>query len=92
VTWYTVAGGGGVFATGNANWVGALSDSTLIPPNVVPDAMPGVTETLLTIMENLYAVIGAGPAGTTRPSQGNWKSVYAQGSASSAAPNTVNAA
>ena len=31
VTWYTVPGGGGVFATGNASWVGALSDSTADP-------------------------------------------------------------
>jgi hypothetical protein len=92
VTWYTVAGGGGVFATGDANWIGALSDSSLIPPNVVPDATPGVTETLLAIMENLYAVIGTGPASTTQPSRGNWRTIYTPGSASSAAPNSVNAA
>jgi hypothetical protein len=92
VTWYTVADGGGVFATGNANWIGVLSNSSLIPPNVVPDATPGVTEALLAIMENLYAVIGTGPASITQPSQGNWKTVYAPGSTSSAAPNTVNAA
>ena len=41
VTWYTVPGGGGVFATGNASWVGHLSNSTLIPPNVLPDAHRG---------------------------------------------------
>ena len=92
VTWYTVPAGGGVFATGNASWVGALSDSTLIPPNLIPDATPGVTVPLLQIMMNLYSVIGMGPASLTRPSQGNWRTIYAPGSTSSAAPNTVNAA
>ncbi len=92
VTWYTVPGGGGVFATGNAAWVGHLSNSTLIPPNVLPDATPGVAGPLLRVMQNLYAVIGMGPASLTRPSQGNWQSIYAPGSPSSAAPNTVNAA
>ncbi len=28
---------GGVFATGNASWVGQLSNSTLIPPNVLAE-------------------------------------------------------
>jgi hypothetical protein len=92
VTWYTVPGGGGVFATGNASWVGALSDSTLVPPNVVSDATPGITEQLLRMMMNLYGVIGMGPGSVARPSQGNWRTVYAPGSPSSAAPNTVNAA
>ncbi len=91
VTWYTVPGGGGVFATGNASWVGALSDSTLIPPNLIPDPSP-VTAPLLQIMMNLYSVIGMGPASLTRPSQGNWRTIYAPGSPSSAAPNTINAA
>jgi hypothetical protein len=92
VTWYTVPGGGGVFATGNASWVGQLADSTLIPPNVLPNAVPGVTPTLLRAMLNVYSVIGLGPASLTRPSQGNWRTVYAAGTPSSAAPNTINAA
>ena len=92
VTWYTVAGGGGVFATGNASWVAALSDSTLVPPNLVPGPIPGVTAPLLRIMENVYSVIGSGPAALTRPSQGNWRAVYAPGSVSAGAPNTNNAA
>jgi hypothetical protein len=93
ITWYTVpGGGGGVFATGNANWVNVLSDSTLVPPNVVPGPTPGVTAALLRVMENLYSVIGTGPASVTRPSQGTWATVYSPGSPSSAAPDTVNAA
>ncbi len=85
VTWYTVANGGGVFATGNASWVNKLSHSTLVPGNTVPDAIPGVTAPLLRIMENLYSVLGTGPAGATHPSQANWSAIYAGSSAPSAA-------
>jgi hypothetical protein len=92
VTWYTVAGGGGVFATGNASWVGALSNSPLIPPNVLPGSTPGVTDPLSRVMENVYAVIGAGPASLTQPSRGNWSAVYAPGSLSSEAPSSSNGA
>jgi hypothetical protein len=92
ITWYTLPAGGGVFATGNANWVGILSNSQLIPPNVLPAAVPVITDALLRVMENLYSVIGTGPASITRPSQGTWAAAYAPGSPSSAAPNTVNAA
>jgi hypothetical protein len=92
VTWYTVAGGGGVFATGNASWIGALSNSPLVPPNVLPSPIPGVTPVMLRIMENLYSVIGSGPASHTRPSRGNWSAIYTPGSASIAAPNPTNSA
>ncbi len=84
VTWYTVPNGGGVFATGNASWTNKLSHSTLVPGNTVPDAIPGVTEPLLRIMENLYSVLGTGPAAATHPSQGNWSAIYAGASAPSA--------
>ena len=92
MTWYTVPGGGGVFATGNANWLNVMSDSSLVPPNVIPDATPGSTAEVLRMMENVYSVIGGGPASVSHPSQGNWTATYAAGSPSSAAPNTVNAA
>jgi hypothetical protein len=92
VTWYTVPGGGGVFATGNASWIGQMSNSALIPPNVLPSAVPGVTAPLLRIMENVYSVLGSGPASASHPSQGNWSSVYTRGSASLAAPNPPNSA
>jgi hypothetical protein len=93
VTWYTVPnGGGGVFATGNATWIGALVNSTLIPPNVVPDPIPGVTAPLLRVMENLYAVIGMGPASLTQPSQGTWQAVYGSGASSIKGPTVNNAA
>jgi N,N-dimethylformamidase beta subunit-like, C-terminal len=91
VTWYTASNGGGVFATGNASWVNKLSHSTLVPGNTVPDAIPGVTAPLLRIMENLYSVLGRGPAGVTHPSQGNWSAVYA-GSSGPNAPSADNTA
>jgi hypothetical protein len=92
VTWYTVPGGGGVFATGNATWVGQLADSRLIPPDVLPAATPGVTAPLLRIMENVYSVIGLGPASLTRPSQGTWRAAYAPVSPSAAAPDITTSA
>jgi hypothetical protein len=91
VTWYTVAGGGGVFATGNATWIGGMVDSSLIPPNVVPDPIPGVTAPILRIMENIYSVLGTGPASATHPSQGNWTQVYG-GTAVPETPAQSNAA
>lgn len=92
VTWYTVPGGGGVFATGNASWVGQLANSALVPSNVLPSAEPSVTPVLLRVMENVYSVIGSGPGSVSQPSQGTWRSIYTAGSASISAPSTNNAA
>ena len=72
ITWYTTYGGGGVFATGNAAWVNKLAHTTAFPTNVVPAAIPGVTEILLRVMENVYAVLGVGPGSSNQQSQGNW--------------------
>jgi hypothetical protein len=79
VTWYTVPGGGGVFATGNAAWVAALADSTIIPSNLIPHVNPLVTAMCLRIMQNVYAAITFGPASVTQPSQGNWRYAYNPG-------------
>jgi hypothetical protein len=75
MTWYTTYGGGGVFATGNASWVNKLSQTTAFPDNVVPAAIPGVTETLLQVMENVYAVLGVGLGSANQPSRENWSVV-----------------
>jgi hypothetical protein len=91
MTWYTASNGGGVFATGNASFVNKLSHSTLIPPNTVPNAIPGVTVPLLRIMENLYAVLGTGPASATHPSSGNWSATYRGSGAPSAAGSDTTA-
>ncbi len=92
VTWYTVGGGGGVFATGNASWVGQLANCPLVPSNVVPSNVPGVTDPLLRMMENVYSVLGSGPASVFNASQGNWNQVYTPGSRSATAPNISTSA
>ena len=76
MTWYTAPGGGGVIDVGNASWVGQLADAPLIPTNVLPSPVPGVTPYLLRIMENIYSVLGMAPASITHPSTGNWRDVY----------------
>ncbi len=76
VTWYTVPGGGGVFASGNASWVGNLVQPSLIPSNVLPPASPANSDALVRMTENLYGVIALGPASATRPSQGTWRAAY----------------
>jgi hypothetical protein len=78
ITYYTVPGGGGVLASGMASFVFKLSNTTEFPWNIVPKAIPGITEPLLRAMENVYGVFGNGPASAT-PSAGTWSSIY-QGS------------
>ena len=83
MTWYTQAGGGGVFATGTNWWVSKLADNQgLFPAPLVAKAIPGVTGTLATITENVLTVLGTGPADALRPSVANWQSVYPTGSKS----------
>ncbi|MGO9456682.1 MAG: N,N-dimethylformamidase beta subunit family domain-containing protein [Acidimicrobiales bacterium] len=83
MTYYTVPNGGGVLATGMASFVNKLANTTAFPSNVVPAAIPGVTDVLLRAMENVYGAFGAGPASATQPSSGNWTAIY-EGSAASA--------
>ena len=76
ITWYTAQGGGGVLDVGNAHWVSQMSDAPLIPSNVLPAAVPGVTSYVLRIMMNVYSVLGTAPAGATNPSTGTWRTSY----------------
>ncbi|MGH9046261.1 MAG: N,N-dimethylformamidase beta subunit family domain-containing protein, partial [Acidimicrobiales bacterium] len=76
ITYYTTKSGGGVLATGMASWVYKLSDTTEFPSNIVPTAVPEVTEVLLRAMENAYGIFGAGPAWETQPSAGNSAEIY----------------
>ncbi len=73
MTYYTVAGGGGVLASGSAMFVYRLSDAPQIDPNIVIPAIPGVTSVLWRMMENVFALFGAGPASSTQPSVANWR-------------------
>jgi hypothetical protein len=90
ITWYTNYGGGGVFATGNASWVNKLSNTTAFPDNVVPAAIPGVTDVLLRVMENVYAALGLGLGSENNPSRANWATV-APTSGTAVPPPTVTA-
>ena len=85
VTWYTATGGGGVLATGSASWVNKLASADGVPTNVLPGPIDGVTPVLLRAMENVYAVLGAGPAAASHPSQANWQALQAN-AASAPAP------
>jgi hypothetical protein len=93
LTYFTTsASGGGVLASGSAYFVFRLANSTAIPPNVVPQAVPGDTEILLRAMENVYGLFGGGPAGATKPSAGSWASIYTAataGNGSAVATNTA---
>ena len=75
MTYYTVANGGGVLATGSAAFVAKLSNAPHIYSNVIFPAVPGVTSVLWRMMENVFSVFGAGPASVSRASVGNWSQV-----------------
>ena len=93
MTYFTAAGnGGGVLASGSASFVGQLSHTGLIPPNVVPGPVPGVSDIFNRAMENLYGRFGLGPASSYGSSGGNWSAAYTGAAASAAsAAGTVSA-
>jgi len=92
LTYYTSAAGGGVLAAGAASFVNKLSNTTAFPWNIVPKAIPGVTDILLRAMENLYGTFGNGPAGRVQPSTGNWSAVYQGAEAHVGSAQGTNAA
>jgi len=92
ITYYTAPGGGGVLASGMASWVFKLSNTTAFPSNIVPAAIPEVTDVLLRAMENVYGTFGRGPAADGQPSGGNWDTVYQGSSASAPSAQGTNAA
>ena len=92
VTWYTVDGGGGVFATGNASWVGQLANCPLIPSNVLPSDVPGVTDAAAAHDGERLLGPRCRPGVRFNASQGNWRPVYTPGSRSAAAPNISTSA
>jgi len=92
INYYTASGGGGVLATGMASWVFKLSNTTDFPSNIVPAAIPGITEVLLRAMQNVYGTFGAGPASVTKPSGGNWSSIYGGAAALAPTAQGTNAA
>ena len=92
MTYYSTKDAGGVLASGCASFVNFLSDTTGFPWNIVPKAVPGVTDILLRAMENVYGAFGNGPAGASHPSVGNWASVYSGSSGQAGSAAGTNAA
>jgi hypothetical protein len=93
LTYFTTSPtGGGVLASGSAYFVYRLANSTAMPPNILPRAIPGDTEILLRAMENLYGLFGHGAAGATEPSTGNASSVYTGSTAARGSAGPTNAA
>jgi hypothetical protein len=77
MTWYTKAGGGGVFSTGTNWWIYKLSDNQgQFNVGLVPTKTAGVTDPLTTITKTVLSVTGVGPASKTHPSTGNWQNYY----------------
>jgi hypothetical protein len=93
LTYFTPsASAGGVLASGSAYFVYRLANSTAMPPNILPAAIPGETELLLRAMENLYDAFGNGPAAVSTPSGGNWGAVYSGAAALAGPPRPTNSA
>jgi hypothetical protein len=92
ITYYTVPGGGGVLASGMASFVFKLSDTTEFPWNIVPRAIPGITDVLLRAMENVYGTFAFGPASAVNTSSGSWVDVYKGSSAHAPSAEGTNAA
>jgi hypothetical protein len=63
-----------------------------MPPNILPEAIPGETDVLLRAMENLYGLFGHGPAGLTETSTGNASSLYSGTAATTGSAVPTNAA
>ena len=79
MAYYSVPGGGGVFATGTASWVTSLWDA---PPATVNRLGLGVGKAaapLASITVNVLRVFGAGPADERHPSATNWRHFYSPG-------------
>jgi hypothetical protein len=81
ITYYTLPSGGGVLASGMASFVFKLSNTTEFPWNIVPKAIPGITEILLRGVHNVFGTFGNGPAAALQPSSGNWSNFYRGSSA-----------
>ncbi len=88
----TTPKGGGVLASGSAYFIYRLADSTAMPPNILPTAIPGETDLLLRAMENLYGLSVSGPAGAKTPSGGNAGSVYTGATAKTGSAVPTNSA
>ncbi|MDA8116843.1 MAG: hypothetical protein M0000_05525 [Actinomycetota bacterium] len=70
MTYYSLPSGGGVFATGTANWVATLA------PSCVPSVGECPDPATLAITTNVLEAFGAGGVGRSHPSVPNAANVY----------------
>ncbi len=87
MTYYTRARGGGVFATGTANWVtlswtGEPALANRLAFGVAP-AMPFVTRVTL----NVLGAFARGPASAHHPAKANWQRFYRASAPAAVLPN-----
>jgi hypothetical protein len=78
--YYTVNGGGGVFASGTASWINRMWANTgILPTPFAPTALPA-TAAVSRITLNVLAAFSKGPASLTVPSSATWQRFYTPGS------------
>ena len=81
MSYYTLEGGGGVFASGTASFVNRLwANPGVLPQPFAPGPIEGVTAPLTRITTNLLAEFSKGPLAARRPSVPNWQHFYSAGS------------
>jgi hypothetical protein len=81
MSYYTVKGGGGVFASGSASFVNRLFDNAgMLPQPFAPGPIPGVTAPLTRVTLNVLSELAKGPAAARLPSVPNWDRFYQPGS------------
>ncbi len=75
-TYVANPGEGGVFCSGTGQWIYHLSNTPLLGNTWIPGPIPHVTASLTKATQNILALFGQGPAGTTSPSQSNVTQFY----------------
>jgi hypothetical protein len=75
-TYVANPGEGGVFCSGTGQWIYHLSNTPLLGNTWIPGPLPRVTAPLTKATQNILALFGQGPAGTTSPSQSNVTQFY----------------
>ncbi|MCU1493320.1 MAG: hypothetical protein JWO62_1084 [Acidimicrobiaceae bacterium] len=87
MTYYSHAGGGGVFATGTARWVQLLWDGATSLDGALSFGPSPAKSALTTVTLNVLRVFAKGPAAASHPSVANWRRFY---SASAPAVQSVD--
>ena len=75
MTYYTAPSNAGVLAVGTASFVNLSWPGSKVPANVIrpPGTVAPIAPMLQRMLENVFSVLGAGPAGLTHPSSPNWQ-------------------